>query len=93
MVLHVVYDATLADPERRVDLYKNGVLVPKTTSNPPPMGNSQTLSTASEFMIGNRQDQTQSIAGTIYYVAYYDRPLTLAEISNNAQRLLANDDP
>lgn len=92
MVLHVVYDATLGDPERRVDLYKNGVLVDKTTSTPPPMGDSETLSTASEFIIGNQQDQTQSIAGTIYYVAVYDRALTPSEVSNNAQRLLANDD-
>jgi hypothetical protein len=90
MVLHVVYDATHADEERRVDLYKNGVLVAKTTSNPPPMGNSETL--GSEFIIGNHQNQTQSIAGTIYYVAYYDRPLTVPEVTNNAQRLLANDD-
>jgi hypothetical protein len=92
MVLHVVYDATLADPERRVDLYKDGVLVAKTTSNPPPMGDSETLSTGSEFIIGNHQNETQSIAGTIYYVAYYERPLTPAEVTNNAQRLLASDD-
>jgi hypothetical protein len=43
-------------------------------------------------MIGNRQGQDRSIAGTIFYVAYYNAPLDAAEIANNAQRLLADDD-
>lgn len=92
MVVHVVYDATAPDPERRIELYKNGVMVPKTTSNPPSLGSSLDLSTASELMIGNHQDENRSIAGTIYYVAFYDQPLAVGELSNNAARLLANDD-
>jgi hypothetical protein len=93
MVLHLVYDATHEDPQRRVDLYKNGVLVTKTTSNPPPMGQSESISPASELILGNHQTLAQSFAGTIYYVAYYDTALTPAEVTNNAQRLFANDDP
>ena len=44
------------------------------------------------FVIGNRQSQDRSIGGTIFYVAYYNVALAPAEIANNAQRLLANDD-
>ena len=92
MVVHVVYDTTATDPERRIELYKNGLVVAKTTTNPPPLDSTLGLPPASEFMIGNNQDETRSIAGTIYYVAYYDQPLTADEVANNAARLLANDD-
>ncbi len=92
MVLHVVYDATAADPERRIELYKNGLVVPKSSSNPPSLDSTLGLAQASEFLIGNHQDQDRSIAGTIYYVAYYDQPLTADEVASNAARLLANDD-
>ena len=92
MVLHVVFDPSREDAMRRIQLYKNGVLVPKTTSNPPVQNSGVGLGNGDDFMIGNSQGEAQSISGTIYYVAYYDLPLMPGEISNNYQRLFASDD-
>lgn len=92
MTLHLVFDPTQSDPDARLQLYKDGVVAAKSSSDPPPMGTGVMLSTGDDLLIGNDQGENQSIAGAIYYVAFYDLALDTAEIATNAQRLLANDD-
>jgi hypothetical protein len=92
MVLHLVYDTTRQGAAERINLFKDGVAIVKTTGSAPQLNSSFTMGTSDDFMIGNRQGQDRSIAGTIFYVAYYDEALDATEIGTNAQRLLANDD-
>jgi len=92
MVLHLVFDTTRPTPDERIELFKDGVTLAKNTSFPPLMNSTVMAGGNEELMIGNRQDQMRSIAGTIFYVAYYDVALDATEIANNTQRLLASDD-
>jgi hypothetical protein len=92
MVLHLVYNANDATADNRIRLYKDGVLVPKTTSSPPQPGDNPGLVGSDGFVIGNGRNPTDSIDGTMYYVAMYKEALNLAEITNNHARLIANDD-
>lgn len=93
MVLHLVFDSTRSDPETRIELFKNGMPVAKTTSSPPGLNQNVGLGGGDDLVIGNRQNEDRSIEGTIFYVAYYKVALDGVEISNNAQRLIVNDDP
>lgn len=92
MVLHLVFDSQQANPSDRIDLFVNGLGIIKTASFPPAMGQTVGLGGSDEFMLGNRQQSDRSIAGTIFYVAYYQVALNDTEIASNAQRLLSNDD-
>ena len=93
MVLHLVYNANDPTPDNRIRLYKDGVLAPKTTSSPPQPGDNPGLGGGDFLVIGNGQSSpTDSILGTIYYVAMYKEALNLTEITNNHARLIVNDD-
>ncbi len=92
MVLHLVFDTTRADQGERLELFRNGVSVAKTTSFAPSMNSTVGLGSGESMLIGNRQNQDRSIAGTIFYAAFYDVALSASEITNNAARLLADDD-
>lgn len=92
MILHLVFDSTQADAAQRIELYQNGIKLVKTTSSPPGQNQTVGLGSNDQLVIGNRQTSDRSIAGTIFYVAFYNQALDSAEITNNAQRLLVNDD-
>ncbi len=92
MVLHMVWNTTLSTGADRIRLYKNGVIQGKSEDDPPAQGSTVGLVASDDLIIGNSRAQNRSIAGTIYYVAYYDEPLSDGDIVNNAQRLLASDD-
>lgn len=92
MVLHLIFDSTRPNPADRIVLYKDGSVVTKSTSTPPGMGQNVGLGSGDELMIGNRQQQDRSLAGTMFYVAYYNVALDANEIGTNTQRLLADDD-
>ncbi len=92
MVLHLVFDSTLANADQRIELYKNGDALTKTASSPPNLNQNVGLAGNDKLMIGNSPNNNRSIQGTIFYVAYYNAALDAGEISNNAQRLLVDDD-
>lgn len=92
MVLHLVFDTDRTNANERIELFRDGAPLIKSTGSAPTMGSSVGLGASDSFVIGNRQSQDRSIGGTIFYVAYYNVALAPAEIANNAQRLLANDD-
>jgi hypothetical protein len=92
MVLHLVFDSTRATESERIELFKNGSALTKTTSSPPVLNRTVGLGGGDKLMIGNSPGQNRSIQGTIFYVAYYNEALDATEIANNATRLLANDD-
>jgi hypothetical protein len=92
MVLHLVYDTTLQVATSRIELFRDAMLLVKTTGSAPTQNSQVGLGGSDDLMIGNRQNQDRSINGTIFYVAYYDVALTPTEIATNTQRLLANDD-
>ena len=50
------------------------------------------LQTMRHFVVGNREIGGRSIEGMIYYAAIYNVALTPAQVLQNAQLLLVNDD-
>ncbi|MFN0245348.1 MAG: LamG-like jellyroll fold domain-containing protein [Kofleriaceae bacterium] len=92
MVLHLVYDTSLQNANSRIELFRDGSMLVKTTGSVPMQNTEVNLGSSDALMIGNRQNQDRSINGTIFYVAYYDVALTATEIMTNTERLLANDD-
>ena len=42
--------------------------------------------------LGNRDPFERSFAGSLYYAAIYDRPLTLTEIETHVEYLIVHDD-
>lgn len=91
MVLHLVYNSN-AVAEERIQLYKNGTLVPKTASSPPQPGQAVGLGGSDKLIFGNAPNQDRSIQGTIFYVAYYNAAFDANEVANNASRLIVDDD-
>lgn len=92
MVLHLVYDSTDPTSANRIELFKDGVLIPKTTSSPPAQNQTVGLGSLDSLMIGNNRNESRSIEGKIFYVAVYDQALSQADISTNTARLFADDD-
>ena len=92
MVLHLVFDTTRTMPNERIELFRNGVNIAKTTGSAPNINSEVSLGSSDDFVIGNNQNEDRSIEGTIFYVAYYDVALSSTEITTNAARLLADDD-
>lgn len=91
MVLHLVYDSN-ESAEERIQLYKNGTLVPKTASSPPQPGQAVGLGGSDKLIFGNAPNQDRSIQGTIFYVAYYNAAFDAGKVANNAMRLIVDDD-
>lgn len=92
MVLHLVFDTTRVNGIDRIELFRDGVKLTKDSGSAPGFNSTVSLGGSDEFMIGNSRNQSRSIAGTIFYVAYYDVALDPTEIGTNATRLVASDD-
>jgi hypothetical protein len=92
MVLHLVFDSNRTNASDRIVLFRNGNPLAKSTGTAPNPGQTVGLGSSDDLMIGNRQGQDRSIAGTIFYVAFYKEALDATEIANNVERLLADDD-
>ncbi len=92
MVLHAVLDTSREAPDR-VLLYINGsdqgvgeqIDAPPAALEPIVFGGGRQ-------MIGNRPSEDASLRGAIYYCAMYSVAFTAAEVLNNADLLMANDD-
>lgn len=97
LVVHLVYDATAAEPQDRARLFVDGV--PRSTATSPTVGPGDAItidaSLPVRFHLGNRtpiDDQGQSAAGTIHYAAIYDVALPDKRIARHAAALLESDD-
>ncbi len=91
-VYHGVVDTTAADAAERAIFYVNGSRLQTIYASGTAQDEPLDLQTMRHFVIGNRQIGGRSIAGMIYYAAIYNVALTPAQVLQNAQLLLVNDD-
>jgi hypothetical protein len=92
LVAHVVLDTARPDAER-VLLYVNGVdQGAGAIFDEPPASLEAIALNGGRHVLGNRNGNDGTIEGVLYYCALYSVALTAAEVTNNATRLMANDD-
>lgn len=91
-VYHGVVDTTLADAAERAIFYVNGSRVQAVTAEGVDPNEALNLQTMRHFVIGNREIGDRSIAGMIYYAAVYNVAFSPAEVLQNAQLLIVDDD-
>jgi len=91
-VMHVVFDTTNATAVDRVRLFVNGTLVTTNMGMPPGPNATIDIGPGRSLYLGNRDPFERSFAGSLYYAAIYDRPLTLTEIETHVEYLIVHDD-
>lgn len=91
-VFHFVVDTSAADQTDRIVAFIDGAPGNRIDGNSPGQGEAFALGSGRTFLIGNREGGSRSVQGTIYYVALYDRAMSVAEVENNATALEAFDD-
>jgi len=91
-VLHVVVDTTDAVDANRVRLYVNGAIVTENKRLAPFKNTTITVGPDRALYLGNREGGVRSFAGSLYYAALYNRPLSTSEIAYHAVYLLLEDD-
>jgi hypothetical protein len=91
-VFHLVFDSTQPNASDRAMLYVNGM--PATVDMALPVLLNDTIQPPTDgvFAVGNREIGTRTIQGSIYYAAIYDSAFTPAEVAQNHQLLIVDDD-
>lgn len=95
VVLHAVVDLDQPNEFDRVQLFLDGVAVPRFDAKPTTMSLPISLGEVDQnlvFMMGNRFIGDRSFAGTLFYGAVYTRALGEDQVQQNASALLAGDD-
>ena len=93
MVVHIVYDSTLADEDDRLKMYINGNRILYASGPHPGASETIDLSDAGlEMFIGNRDGDIRSPDGDIKYCAIFDGALSETQIIMENSSLQANDD-
>jgi hypothetical protein len=94
LVAHLVVDTELPLGDDRVRLYVNGVDqgVGDIISSVMPKDSEMLIEPTDSYALGNRAIGNRSFQGTLYYCAMYKAALTPAEVQQNAERLLDDDD-
>lgn len=93
-VLHIVIDSTQAAVADRVKVYKNGASVSVTVLNLGITLNNTLAITTGQFLIAmNRPTPfARSFDGVLAYAALYGRAFASADVTNNYNALLVDDD-
>ncbi len=90
-VITVVIDTSQPSVNDRIDLYLDGSPGPLSQLGPD-RHRSINLVAGDSVFIGNLPGASASVGGRIGYVAIYDRPLTPAEVADNASSLRVSHD-
>jgi len=89
---HMVVDLSQSVPEDRTKLYVDGGHYPNVQNVFAVQGVPLTIGDMRHLVIGNREIGGRTPQGVIYYAAIYNVALTDAEVAQNAELLLQDDD-
>ena len=93
-VIHIVYDTTLATANDRIKIYVNGSLITPDYDSTPAQNDTLSIPAGTKLFMFNRGTTTfdRSVTGMIYYAAIYDGAFSAANVTNNYDILVLDDD-